>query len=219
MKQQLAVEWGEFLSQFEWDWFVTLTFRDWVKSFRAHRLFDLFVRELEKAAGQRIFYFRVDEIGPQGGRFHLHALIGNVAHLRRMFWMDYWDKLAGHARILPFSSRRGAAFYVAKYVCKQLGEWELGGDLSSFRNNQRVLPLEGGSNRNPPAPALPPDKSVARLTVPGNKGSQRSMPFRRDQQDSDPETDISLVYKQEVTRGGTRFRQFNFPERTEKRRR
>jgi hypothetical protein len=47
MKRQLAVAWGEFLSQFEWDRFVTLTFRDFVKSFRAHRLFGFFVRDGE----------------------------------------------------------------------------------------------------------------------------------------------------------------------------
>jgi hypothetical protein len=47
------------------------------------------VRDLEKAAGTPIFWFRADEIGPHGGRFHIHALIGNVACLRRMSWVDY----------------------------------------------------------------------------------------------------------------------------------
>ncbi len=36
---QLVEAWGQFLSQFSWDWFVTLTFRDEVNSFRGHRLF------------------------------------------------------------------------------------------------------------------------------------------------------------------------------------
>src|SRR5262249_20167679 len=79
-RQQLVEGWGKFLSEFSWDWFVTLTFRDCVKSFRAHRLFGYFVRDLENAAGIPIFWFRADEIGPHGGRFHMHALIGNVAH-------------------------------------------------------------------------------------------------------------------------------------------
>ncbi|PYV66796.1 MAG: hypothetical protein DMG96_41280, partial [Acidobacteria bacterium] len=37
MNRQLTEGWGQFLSQFSWDWFLTLTFRDWVVSFRAHR--------------------------------------------------------------------------------------------------------------------------------------------------------------------------------------
>jgi hypothetical protein len=73
MNRTLTAAWGEFLSQFCWNWFVTLTFRDYVKSFRAHRLFGYFVRDIEKAAGQPIIWFRADEIGPQGGRFHMHA--------------------------------------------------------------------------------------------------------------------------------------------------
>ena len=78
MNRQLAEAWGQFLSQYPWDWFVTLTFREPVGSFRAHRLFGYFVRDLEKAAGVPIFWFRADEIGPNGGRFHIHALVGNV---------------------------------------------------------------------------------------------------------------------------------------------
>src|SRR5262245_27147226 len=58
MSRQLVQGWGQFLSQFSWDWYVTLTFRDWVKSFTAHRLFEQFVRELEQAAGIPIFWFR-----------------------------------------------------------------------------------------------------------------------------------------------------------------
>jgi hypothetical protein len=61
MKGLVAVGWGQFLSRFSWDWFLSLTFRDEVKSFRAHRLFGYFVRDLEKAAGIPIFWFRAEE--------------------------------------------------------------------------------------------------------------------------------------------------------------
>lgn len=145
MNRQLVEGWGQFLSQFSWDWFVTLTFRDWVVSFRAHRLFGYFVRDLEKAAGIPIFWFRADEIGPHGGRFHIHALIGNVGNLRRMTWVDRWDRLAGYARILPFSSKRGAAYYCAKYVAKQSGDWEMSDNLIAFTQYQPVLSLDGMS--------------------------------------------------------------------------
>jgi hypothetical protein len=132
MSRQLAEGWGQFLSGFPWDWFVTLTFRDEVMSFRAHRLFARFVREIEKAAKMPIFWFRADEIGPRGGRFHIHALMGNVAQLRRMYWIDRWNEIAGYARILSFDSKRGAAYYCAKYVVKQINDWELSDNLSAF---------------------------------------------------------------------------------------
>jgi hypothetical protein len=51
MSRQLTEAWGQFLSPFLWDRYVTFTFRDWVKSFRAHWLFEQFIGELEKAAG------------------------------------------------------------------------------------------------------------------------------------------------------------------------
>src|SRR5438067_6281095 len=108
---QLREAWGQFLSAFPWDWFVTLTFREEIGSYRAHRLFESFIRALEKAAGTPLFWFRVDEIGGRTGRFHIHALIGNVAHLRRMTWVDWWDRVAGYARTLPFDAKRSAAHH------------------------------------------------------------------------------------------------------------
>ena len=128
VRSVLRNAWGDFLSGVvAWDWFLTLTFREPVPSFRAYRLFAKFCREIEKAAGQPIAWFRGDEYGPRGGRLHLHALMANVAHLRRLDWMDWWERLAGFARITAFDNRRGAAYYVAKYVTKGQGGWDLSG--------------------------------------------------------------------------------------------
>lgn len=139
MDRQLAEAWGQFLSRYSWDWFLTLTFRDPVPSFRAHRLFLRFARQIEEAAERPIAWFRGDEIGPRGGRLHLHALMLNVAHLRRLFWMDEWNRLAGYARILPFDPTLGAAYYCAKYVRKQFGDWDLSDSLNAFRQYQPAL--------------------------------------------------------------------------------
>jgi hypothetical protein len=211
MRGQLSVAWGQFLSQFVWDWFLSLTFREDVKSFRAHRLFGYFVRDLEKDAGIPIFWFRADEIGPQGGRFHLHALIGNVAHLRRMTWVDRWNRLAGYARILPFNERKGAAYYCAKYVTKQNGDWELSNNLLAFKQYQPVLPLTG-----PTKPA--PLQSVTIAKTESSQLPNSRMPHgpqylflseaNIEKEISDPAFD---VYVSEVTRGKRRFQQFCFP--------
>jgi hypothetical protein len=166
---------------------------------------------MEKAAGLPIFWFRVDEIGSHGGRFHIHALIGNVGHLRRMTWVDKWDSLAGFARILPFDSKKGAAFYCAKYITKQPGEWELSDYLSAFGNNQRTLTLQGGTNQQPPVLSAP-EMGVPRLILPSSPQIQHPMPFMLDGTTSDLDNPIRFVYQTEVTRGRSRYKEFQMPD-------
>jgi hypothetical protein len=208
MKGQLSVAWGQFLSEFSWDWFVSLTFREDVKSFRAHRLFGFFVRDLEQAARIPIFWFRADEIGPLGGRFHLHALVGNVAHMRRMSWVDRWDKLAGFGRILPFNERKGAAYYCAKYVTKQNGDWELSNNLLAFRQNQPMLPLSGATKLG----SMRHTTHENEERLPSRKKHVKNVgqyPLIYDSRsEAAASNEVLEVYKTEVTRGKWRFRQF-----------
>jgi hypothetical protein len=205
MTRQLVAGWGQFLSGFPWDWFLTLTFKDEVGSFRAHRLFGFFVRDIEKAAGLPIFWFRADEIGFHGGRFHIHALIGNVAHLRRLTWTDRWNKLAGIARILPFDSKRGAAYYCAKYVTKQSGDWELSDNLRAFNLYQPILPLEGGVKQRL---ADPPPQPEERNSEEPHRSRQLPFPTVVRGIRSPLDSGISAVYRSEVTRGRGRFKDF-----------
>lgn len=139
VQRPLVEAWGDFLGGFPWDWFCTLTFRDPVPSFTAHRRFAFFMRDVEQAAGLPIAWFRADEYGPLGGRLHLHALVSNVGHLRRLTWMDRWDARNGYARILKFDPEKGAAYYCAKYVTKQFGEWDLSDNITAFRQYQPTL--------------------------------------------------------------------------------
>ena len=194
------------MSQYSWDWFVTLTFRDWVGSFRAHHLFERFIRALEKAAGIPIFWFRADEIGTRGGRFHIHVLIGNVAHLRRLTWMDRWQEMAGIARILPFNAKRGAAYYCAKYVTKQFGDWELSDNLRAFHLYQPVLPLDGGVKPRVPETPAPPAQDP--LSSRAAEKRQLPLPVLLRGLRSPLDSGISAVYRSEVTRGRGRFKDF-----------
>ena len=209
MNRPLTEAWGRFLSQYSWDWFLTLTFRDWVVSFRAHRLFGYFVRDLEKAAGIPIFWFRADEIGPHGGRFHIHALIGNVAHMRRMTWIDDWDRLAGYARILPFNAKRGAAYYCAKYVTKESGDWEMSDNLRALTQYQPVLSLEGLVKPKPSYPEAP-QIDLRRESRQRETKSQLPLPHNFQNAVPDRTSRIGQVYRSEVTRGRGRYREF-FP--------
>jgi hypothetical protein len=136
---ELRENWAKFLSRFTWDWYCTLTFRDPPSPERAHRMFRQFVCDIERAAGCLVGWFAVDEYGMINGRFHIHALVSNVAHLRRLYWMDEWDRRAGYARILPYDPQRGAGYYLGKYMCKQFGYWDMS-DPKALLAYQPVLP-------------------------------------------------------------------------------
>jgi hypothetical protein len=45
---------------------------------------------------------------------------------------------AGYARVLQYDPKQGAAFYVSKYVAKQLAEWELFGFPATFQPSLKV---------------------------------------------------------------------------------
>jgi hypothetical protein len=143
MSNPLSDAWGEFLGGYHWGWFVTLTFAGDVKTFTAHNRCNAWLRSLEKAAGHPIAWFRGDECGNKFGKFHMHLLIANVAHLHRFTWMKRWEDRNGWARIFEFIPALGASYYVAKYVTKQFGEWELSDNLDAFKIQQPVLRLVG----------------------------------------------------------------------------
>jgi len=129
--------WYEFIGRWEWEWFVTLTFRDMTHPEAADKAFRYFVSKLnrrlygprwyKKAYGgipwvRALEYQKRDVI-------HFHALFADVKNLRRLTCMDEWDKIAGFARIEAIRDKWAVRRYVTKYVLKD-GEIELGGALS-----------------------------------------------------------------------------------------
>ena len=50
---------------------------------------------------------------------HFHGLIGGgVSVERRLTYMDKWNEENGFARILPYDKKKGAIYYMVKYVLK-----------------------------------------------------------------------------------------------------
>jgi hypothetical protein len=76
---------------------------------------------LQMTAGKPIRVMIAEEFGRIGGRYHAHALVAGVAHLRRDEWWEEAFKRFGRTRISPFDPAHGGAFYAAKYASKQLG--------------------------------------------------------------------------------------------------
>jgi hypothetical protein len=136
--EELKQAMGEWLGQLApWDVFATWTFSRSVTVDGAMFWARRHLRRLEEMAAQRVYSFVGVERGETGGLLHLHALVGNVGHLRAFCGLRLasgewrhdccmthsWP--VGYARVFPYNPKLGAKFYVSKYVAKRLAEWEL----------------------------------------------------------------------------------------------
>lgn len=124
---------GEFLSQFPWDWFVTITWRQDITDYGAWRRIRAWLCWLEREARNHVgAYIAVEyhrwRSGPNYLVPHAHLLVLGVAHLQRTaVWKRTYER-HGRARILPYDPTKGASHYVSKYVAKEVferGEWDI----------------------------------------------------------------------------------------------
>lgn len=116
--------WGKWLNyNWKWEWFVSLTFRDsHVGTVRANNLWRKWYGDLVKSTGNDVGFFRVTEWQRYRGIPHYHALMLNLDGVRRLKWLDRWVDIAGWARVLPYNPKKGANYYLSKYVTKEMGE-------------------------------------------------------------------------------------------------
>lgn len=147
--------WANFINQWRWQWFITLTFRDKVNQKTANRKWNQWLRAIERALCHDIGYFRASELQSRRKVVHFHSLMLNIegldkysidSYLRaekyfkqykgresieelavRFFWMDEWNKIAGFGRIYAYDPTKGAHWYLCKYITKELSDYKLGG--------------------------------------------------------------------------------------------
>jgi hypothetical protein len=144
------------LDGYVWQWFSTYTFNMQAKPDTAHRMFRNHLSFIENRVGLKVYAFRGDEFGVLNGRYHIHALIGNVGefpaycgeHLpnrkpgdkpRPCCGVHSWP--GGYARVFPYDPAISATGYVSKYVTKDFGDWDLIGDFIPLPPNQLTLEL------------------------------------------------------------------------------
>ena len=142
--------WGVFLTGLgDWDWWVTLTFRDiehrgswtrpgWAFTAKAWQKFTQVIEQrrfetlpLGELKGRKpLTWVRCRELQHWRGIDHFHALIGGVGdQVRRMELVDWWWQRYGIARILAYDRQLGAGFYLCKYVSKELGDIQFSDSL------------------------------------------------------------------------------------------
>lgn len=132
---------GSFLEGYQWSHFHTLTFRQASGEEYARREWQRYLRQLQLTAGVPLQWFYGIEHGERFGRVHVHALTGNTERMPRSVMAEHWR--AGFSRILDYQPGRGASHYLAKYVTKEMSEWDISGTL---RGAPLPLPLEDSSS-------------------------------------------------------------------------
>jgi hypothetical protein len=144
-RKEVLAEWGDWLNrEWEWSWFVTLTFdvkrlpavgtRTVVGWSASSRAWDQWLERLIDSSGlweprsvgaipRDAWWIRGREPNPWRQGTHFHALIGGLppSASRRDAWSDWFGR-HGLARILPYEPSLGAAHYLTKYVVKELGD-------------------------------------------------------------------------------------------------
>jgi hypothetical protein len=106
------------------------------------------LKDIEKAAGKPIGWVIAEEFGRWGGRWHCHILITGVLHLCRKKFLLEACRRFGYTSIEPYDPARGAAYYLAKYSGRTLGEIHFGGTLAGVDLSQCEKSLSEGGGRD-----------------------------------------------------------------------
>lgn len=76
---------------------------------------------------------------------HFHILMGNLEGVRYTPWFKWWFSRYGGARFKVYDPEKGATHYLTKYVCKDIGWYEIRGvdKLSVFDKLTKPLYVKG----------------------------------------------------------------------------
>jgi len=139
-RAMLPEVYGDFITKLaQWDWWVTITFRDLLPRDLAVARIEEWLADIQRAVGgKQIGWVLAEEFGRLGGRFHCHLLVTGVRTQRRTFWWSEAFRRFGRTDIAPFNPEKAAAYYAAKYAAKQLGYIHFGGTLAGTNLHQFV---------------------------------------------------------------------------------
>lgn len=121
----LKAAWGDWLIGFSWEWWVTTTFAVNVHPEQARkrwlRWIDVLEGHPDHSPALPIIWARADE-WQRRHVIHCHALIASVDRISIFAAAKLWQRNGGGwAHIRPYSSGRGAAYYLAKGGDIELG--------------------------------------------------------------------------------------------------
>ena len=126
--EELVDAFAEWLSRWEWDYWVTLTHRFPQSEFTSRKVVESWLRAMSEGTrtlnswpiSAALFQER-----HKSGLPHWHGLLRLPKHLVSATgaWGSWFGlKNGGRAKVESYDSGRGASFYLAKYCLKDLGE-------------------------------------------------------------------------------------------------
>lgn len=121
--------WCKLLDFYKWTYFVTLTFKDFPKTYTSINRAKRFLTVIERKEKRKIAYYIAMEFTRLGCP-HFHLLVGNLEGLRYSEWTKWWFTRYGYARFKVYDSKLGATHYLTKYVVKdnlQTGWYDIKG--------------------------------------------------------------------------------------------
>ena len=127
--QVLRDEMGVWANMFEWQMWMTGTFRP-EKSYRdtikTKRAFRRFLEDLSKKFGKHgIEYFLAVERFAHGDFTHIHALLNGLDGLTYRQVGEPWFERFGRVKVEGYDPTRGANYYLTKYVLKECCDWDV----------------------------------------------------------------------------------------------
>ena len=127
----LKAAWSEYLDNYRWSRFVTLTFTHAPSPDTARRSFLKWVRRIEQRAGTGLDWFFALEASP-AGRLHVHALVGSTAPVAMHDFKGAWT--FGRADVQRYDPFRGARAYLVKEMgTHRLVDYDLSAKLARIQ--------------------------------------------------------------------------------------
>lgn len=126
----LKSAYGDLLSDLaDWQWFVTMTFRNRVGLWSAQQRWSRLWTEVQRVTG-RLEWWRATEYQHWRGVPHYHALITGIpaqltSECSRLLVKEMAHDTAGISRVLEYDRELGASYYMAKYTVKELGDIQI----------------------------------------------------------------------------------------------
>ena len=146
-RKAIQKEYATWLAEFNWQWFVTLTFRYPPHPEQAKKYFLKWIHWINRKLYNNRYYKTSTGIFwvlaleyHKSGVIHFHALLGDIEDLNlklsRKDARNKWYQIAGLGRVDPIDDKLGAVTnYVSKYIVKG-GEIELSPSLRKFEEQK-----------------------------------------------------------------------------------
>ena len=128
--QKMREELADWVDQFDWQFWFTGTFlpdRSYRDTIKTKRAFERFIKYLRVNFGKEyIEYFMAVERFKHGDFTHVHALMNGLDGLTYRQIGEAWrDCGNGREKVEGYIKDKGANFYLTKYVCKSICDWDL----------------------------------------------------------------------------------------------